>query len=270
MRRWGWTDETIREGQYLRLVGRPSRDGGPMMLLEGSTLRDGGAILELEAEQGAIVRTVVGTNALDRPVADALSLTLEDGRPNLSGTWLGNAPGSAGRTPPPLNAVGRTLAAAFDPAEDPGFTECQDPGLVRTVVTIHSVEIEQYENRVVLSYEAGVHGRVVYLDGRGPESGQHTPLGHSVARYEGDALVIETSQLLERLPGGGNPVLSDQTTTVETYRRADNPASGPLLEMTIIIADPVYLEEPWEMTWQKPYSINEYQFTGVDCRLPLR
>ena len=28
MRRWGWTADTIREGQYLRLLGRPRRDGG--------------------------------------------------------------------------------------------------------------------------------------------------------------------------------------------------------------------------------------------------
>ena len=40
--------------------------------------------------------------------------------------------------------------------------------------------------------------------------------------------------------------------------------------MTIVITDSVYLESPWEMTWRKPYSVEEYEFTGVDCRLPLR
>jgi len=39
---------------------------------------------------------------------------------------------------------------------------------------------------------------------------------------------------------------------------------------TIVITDPVYLEGPWEMTWRKPYAADEYEFTGVDCRLPLR
>lgn len=108
------------------------------------------------------------------------------------------------------------------------------------------------------------------LDGRAPETSEHTPLGHAVARYENGALIIETTQLLSRLTSLEGGVLSDEARTVETYRRADDPERGPLLEMNIVITDPVYLEGPWEMTWSKPYSAEEYDFTGVDCRVPFR
>lgn len=270
MRRWGWTEDTLQEGQYLRLQGSPSRDGGPMMLLEGRALREGeGVILELDPTDGSVIGPVVGTSQFERRTADTLSPTLRDGRPNLTGTWLGGNPGSSGRTPPPLNEAGRVLQAAYDPATDPAFTECQAPGLVRTVLTIHATKIEQHDDHVVVRYEGGGEGRVIYLDGRRGETDERTPLGHGVARYENDALVVETTRLLSRLSSLDGGKLSDQARTVETYRRVDNPELGPLLEMSIAITDPVYLDGLWEMSWQKPYSADEYDFTGVDCRVPL-
>ena len=39
MRRWGWTEDTLQEGQFIRVHGNPSRDGGSMILLEGRALR---------------------------------------------------------------------------------------------------------------------------------------------------------------------------------------------------------------------------------------
>ena len=65
-------------------------------------------------------------------------------------------------------------------------------------------------------------------------------------------------------------MLSDQLRTIETYRRADDPERGPLLEMNIVITDSVYLDGPWEMTWRKSYAADDYDFTGVDCRVPFR
>ena len=141
---------------------------------------------------------------------------------------------------------------------------------MRTVTTIHSAEIEQHDDRVVVAFEGGGDGRVIYLDGREPETDEHTRLGHAVARYENGALVIETTQLTSRLSSIDGHLLSDQATTVETYRRADDPVRGPRLEMSIVVTDPVYLDGPWEMGWHKPHAAEEYEFTGVDCRLPLR
>ena len=271
MRRWGWSEDSLQEGQYIRVHGNPSRNGGPMMLLEGSALREGEiVIVELDPADGSVVGPIVGTNQVERRTADSLRLTLSDGRPNLTGTWLGGDPGSSGRTAPPLNEAGRRVQATFDPAVDPAFTECQAPGLVRTVTTIHATKIEQNDDHVVIAYEGGGEGRVIYLDGRGPATNEHTPLGHAVARYEGDALVIETTQLLSRLTSLDGGMLSDEARTIETYRRVDDPESGPSIEMNIVITDPLYLDGPWEMTWRKPYAADEYNFTGVDCRVPFR
>jgi len=271
MRSWGWTEDTLQEGQYLRVVGHPRRDAGPMILLERRAFGEGGdAVAEIAPADGSVIRNLASTDRFERRTADSLTLTLDDGLPNLTGTWLGGDPGSTHRAPSPWNEAGRAIQAAFDAAADPAFTECEAPGLVRTVVTIHSVEIEQHDDRVVVTFEGGGDGRVIYLDGRGPETDEHTRLGHAVARYENGALVIETTQLASRLSSINGDLLSDQATAVETYRRVNDPELGPRLEMSIAVTDPGYLEGPWEMSWQKSYAADEYEFTGVDCRVPFR
>ena len=271
MRRWGWAADTLQEGQYLRVVGHPRRDAGPMILLERRAFTAGSdAVSEIDPADGSVIRNLASTDRLERRTADSLNPTLDDGRPNLTGTWFGGDPGSTDRPPAPWNEAGRAMQAAFDAAADPAFTDCAAPGLVRTVTTIHSVEIEQHDDRVVVAFEGGGDGRVIYLDGREPETDEHTRLGHAVARYENGALVIETTQLTSRLSSIDGHLLSDQATTVETYRRADDPVRGPRLEMSIVVTDPVYLDGPWEMGWHKPHAAEEYEFTGVDCRLPLR
>lgn len=169
--------------------------------------------------------------------------------------------------PPPYNERGAAMQAKFDPISDPAVN-CEDPGLVRqAAATPHPVRVTQEADRVIFEYEEYAGRRVVYLDGRPPPSDAPTNLGHSVGRYEGDTLVVETTGLLENYTSPiGNP-LSAATTTVETYRRADDPNIGAALEMQMVISDPTYLSGPWTVGWKKYYSPG-YEFIGVDCRVP--
>ena len=110
--------------------------------------------------------------------------------------------------------------------------------------------------------------RVIYLDGRGPAGDGISNFGHSVARYDDDTLVIESSQLLGNFTSpNGNP-LSDRTTTVETYRRMDDPDIGAALAMEMVVTDPGFLTAPWTLRWQKYYAPG-YEFIAVDCRVPF-
>ena len=93
--------------------------------------------------------------------------------------------------------------------------------------------------------------------------------GHHVARYEDAALVIESSQLLANLASGGGNALSDQTTTVETYRRVDDPKVGPMIQMIMEISDPGHLTGQWIVSWLKIFDPDGLDFIEVDCRLPL-
>ena len=182
--------------------------------------------------------------------------------------WLGGL-GRTPNPPPQFNEVGAALQAEFDALNDPAFAECADHGLVRQAMSGHPLRITQNDDHLVFEYEQGAATRVIQLDGRGPESDEHTDYGHHVARYEGDALVIETTQLLGRLTGTRGNALSDSSTVTETYRRADTPELGAVLEMTLVVNDPEYLTGPWRMTWRKNHAATDYRFVEVDCALPL-
>ncbi len=269
MRRWGWTAETIEEGQTLRLVGKKSRTGAPMLLMESAEIQSG-RFVELDPHDGSIVRILQETpdDSQSPDASVTVPLTLSDGRPNLSGTWLGGL-GRGPVPPPPFNEAGATLQAGFDALNDPAFADCADHGLVRQAMSGHPLRITQNEDRVRFEYEQGGARRVIRLDGRGPETDEHTAYGHHVARYEGDALVIETTQLVGRFTGTRGNALSDQSTVTETYRRADTADLGAVLEMTLVVIDPGHLTGPWEMGRRKNYAAFEYDFIETECQLPL-
>ena len=269
MRRWGWTPETLQPGQLIRFAGKSSRTGAPMLLIESAEIQ-GGRFVELDPADGSIIRRLQeapdDSQAPDASIS--IALTLEDGSPNLSGMWLGGL-GRTPNPPPQFNEAGAALQAEFDALNDPAFAQCADHGLVRQAMSGHPLRIAQNDDHVLFEYEQGAATRVIWLDGRGPQSDGHTDYGHHVARYEGDALVVETAQLLGRLTGTRGNALSDSSTVAETYRRADTAELGALLEMTLVVNDPEYLTAPWQMTWRKNLAATDYQFVEVDCALPL-
>jgi hypothetical protein len=119
---------------------------------------------------------------------------------------------------------------------------CKPPGFVREVLNPVPLEITQHDDRVVLRYEAWGVVRNVYMDGRGhPEGAAPTLHGHSVGRYDGSALVIDTRGIAADhfYPGFG--VHSDQLHAVERYTRSEDQA---WLRLEITFDDPVMLREP--------------------------
>jgi len=269
MRRWGWTAETIEEGETLRLVGKKSRTGAPMLLMESAEIQSGRFVV-LDSVDGSVVRFLQETpdDSQSPDASVAVALTLSDGRPNLSGMWLGGL-GRNPIPPAPLNEAGAALQANFDVLNDPAFATCSDHGLVRQAMSGHPLKITQYDDRVLFEYEQGAATRVIYLDGRGAASTEHTAYGHHVARYESGALVIETTQLLGKFTGTRGNALSDRSTVTETYRRTDSPELGAVLDMTLVVTDPGHLTEPWEMGRRKNYAAVEYDFIEAECQLPL-
>lgn len=269
MRRWGWTPETLQPGQLIRFAGKSSRTGAPMLLIESAEIQSG-RFVELDPADGSVIRRLQEAPD-DSQAPDAslsVALTLDDGRPNLAGMWLGGL-GRRPNPPPPFNEAGAALQSEFDALNDPAFAACADHGLVRQAMSGHPLRITQNDDHLVFEYEQGAAIRIIHLDGRGPVSDEHTDYGHHVARYEGDALVIETTQLLGRLTGTRGNALSDSSTVTETYRRADSPELGALLEMTLVVNDPEHLTGPWQMAWQKNHAATDYRFVEVDCALPL-
>ena len=84
---------------------------------------------------------------------------------------------------------------------------------VQQATSIRPLWISQHDDRLVFEYEEFAARRVIHLDGRGPGSEEHTLFGHPLARYEGDALIIETTRLLGNLSGPLGNALSDRASS---------------------------------------------------------
>ncbi len=166
--------------------------------------------------------------------------------------------------------VPRLTAAALetyplDPADDPSFLRCEPYGLARQMRVRHQLEIRQRGNDLIeFHYGEWDARRTIYLNGRERPSNQTTLLGHSVAHWDGETLVVETAGIqANRLPF--NAEHSDQLRVVERYARSKD---DDTLVLTATMEDPWGLREPvvikriWR--WAPESRIDPYE----DCELP--
>lgn len=168
-----------------------------------------------------------------------------------------------------LNLLTPTMRAEVDSRTIVDQLEdiCTRYGYFATTISVLPLEIVQEHDRILLTYETHNTQRVAWFRDSAPSPpGEPTRLGHSVAYYEGDELVIETTGVR------GGPFFvskaygikhSDRLTGVERYRVSDD---GRQLEMSIAIEDPEVLTAPW--VWVKKWRIApelELEHHEYDC-----
>jgi hypothetical protein len=130
---------------------------------------------------------------------------------------------------------------------------CLPPGGPRQMATPFPMEIIQLpeEDRIIIIFEGGAHvWREVYMDGRphppndSIQSG--TYMGHSVGRWEGDTLVIDSVGYNEGtwLDQWGHPH-TDQLHVIERITRPNKNT----LHYEATIDDPAAYTKPWTIAW---------------------
>jgi len=145
---------------------------------------------------------------------------------------------------------------------------CLPPGGPRMMATPYPAEIIQLseQKRVLMIFEGATHiWREIYMDGRPHPTGDAlnpTYLGHSVGRYEGDALVVDTVGFNEAtwLDYFGHPH-TDQMHVVERFTR---PNKGTL-HYEALIDDPGAYTKPFRVAWDIPWRANA-ELTEYICQ----
>ena len=183
--------------------------------------------------------------------------------PDLAGVWERSSRGdSLSDGEPPMTAWGRERFALALPGRGPTTAltsetnapelQCDPMGIPATYFRPRPIEIIQEPNRVVMLLEVENFFHIIYTDGRGfPTFSIPTWNGYAIGHYEGDTLVVQTTNFrgweskdqqrwLDRI---GHP-FSDQLEVVERFRRIDADTLGD--EITIV--DPVAYERPWTTT----------------------
>jgi hypothetical protein len=131
------------------------------------------------------------------------------------------------------------------------YDRCITRGIVGSVMRViygNGNTIVQAPGMVAISYEMVHDTRVFYTDGR-PHVGEDIRqyLGDSRARWEGDELVVETTNLTNRTsigPNGNGLRHSDQMTITERFKRV----ADDILQYQITLDDPATYERPFTLS----------------------
>ncbi len=283
----GWDENTLAKGDYIRISGEAGRNNRPMVSLKQVFRKDpktGAVIEQINQQRRSVVPADPNSADFSNPEKTP------GGLPNLNGIWVQGGDSSPQPSfmlneDPVFTPAGQAIQDTIEALNDPQYVKCEPAGLIRQAgFTPHPVRIRQYEDRVTFEYEEYAGERVVYLDDREYDSfdeDQRYRSGRYKAHYEGDALVIESDLLTSVWSGIFGQVTSEDTSVVETYTRGFDEKWGPYVHLSMIITDPVNLAEPWEMFWDKYYTVAgftgterdnvqlDYQMLPVECQVPL-
>ena len=121
------------------------------------------------------------------------------------------------------------------------------PGAMMPGFYNHNYQIVQTEDYVVILVEMIHDARIVPLDGRehlAPELRQW--LGDSRGHWDGDTLVIETTNFNDKVLGRGGTVFggSEHLSVVERLTRVD----ADTIDYEITVTDPTVWTEPWTVS----------------------
>jgi hypothetical protein len=128
----------------------------------------------------------------------------------------------------------------IDPILEP---YCMTPGFPRIYLRPGAMEIVQTATALWMLFDDHAQARRIYMDGRGhPENTPPTFLGHSIARWDKDTIVVETVGMndLTWLDGMGHPH-SSELRVEERIRR-----TGPkAMKVEFLFEDPKAFTRPW-------------------------
>jgi hypothetical protein len=141
-----------------------------------------------------------------------------------------------------LTELGQQYLSAYDGTQNPQANCISVSSPVIMVYMVHT-ELELLADRVVMHSDWMNVDRIIYTDGRGhPPNGERTPQGHSIGRWDGDTLVMDTALFSEHsgglvvgVPSGPQKHIAERLTLSEDR-------TALLYEFEL--QDPDYLREP--------------------------
>jgi hypothetical protein len=177
----------------------------------------------------------------------------------LEGPGANAFPGFGGNTRPELTPAGVEAMKGRIPSRavkfagqsnDPEYT-CNPAGFPKLWMDSEPMEMMHLPDRMLQVFQWEHRIRYIWLDGRELPSGENLDnlgpawYGHSVGRWEGNTLVVNTTGMEERawLDRPGNPK-SLHARIEERYTKVDNDT----INVELTLNDPMYYTAPWKGT----------------------
>jgi hypothetical protein len=176
------------------------------------------------------------------------SLQAQGAASNLSGIWQRTRSVTPESDQLPLNARGIALREAIDESLAPMY-DCVPATIPHILGDPYNFSIEQQRDRVIFRFEKDAVTRTAWMNGRAATPSDYALHGYSVAKYEGNTLVVDT-RFYTFDPGGleDKPPMTPSTTqkrTIERYTR-----SGDTLTVDVEMTDPLILKAPVKFQFQ--------------------
>jgi hypothetical protein len=234
MARVGWSKTTFKPGD--RIIWQGPHDKNPNRHYTGMHW----------AERGDGVRLTMDSSEVANVATPSTDFT---------GLWKRSDEGGfkPHYKPPvgwPLTAKGQELVDNFHEDQNPMVT-CGNPGPPKSMIVPYPMMLTRPdENTVLIERELMEEVRVVHLNGMG-EPGEPSANGFSTGRFEGDTLVVETTNFIADKWGSHTGInSSEQKHLLERFTMSDD---GMYLHAEITVTDPDYLTQPHTFThrWVK-------------------
>lgn len=231
----GFTRDSVKVGDVVNIVGNPGRRD-PDALLLGK---------ELYKQDGTYYPLHIGSRSIYEESTESAT--------SIAGTWFSPRTsffailGGAGRWPTTEKGKAAIAAASGSATPQKDCIPLGEPALMFYPV---ATTIDVFDDRVEMKVDWLDTERTIWLDGRAHPPASETSLhGHSVGHWEGDALVVDTTNfsfnpigLTTSLPSGTGKHL------VERFEVSED---GKNLVYSGTVEDPEYLAEAveWSGTW---------------------
>ncbi|PYS47059.1 MAG: hypothetical protein DMG13_28785 [Acidobacteria bacterium] len=236
----GFNRDSLAVGDVVTVIGNPARSNSDKFMLGKDLYKSDGAYYPLNIASRSIytARNEIATS--------------------IAGTWFSprtefNAFLGGARNWP-VTEKGKAAMANVDPKATTQ-KDCIPIGAPALMFYPVANTITVQRDRVVMKVDWMDSERIIYLDGRKhPPAGETFLHGHSVGRWEGDTLVVETTNFKEH-PMGLSTSLPSSTRKRLTERFGLS-QDGKSLIYSGVIEDPVYLARPVEWSGQWLYRPN--------------
>ena len=260
MRRLGWLPDSLQAGDEVTVSLNPARDGRPYGLLSAITRANGEALVATPRRITTSPETVVRSDSVfGRWIVD---------RSRLPAGYPGGLDQLMIRELT-LQPKGQEMEAAYsqDSSENPELSCISKPTPAMIIYTdLYPMDIAaNADGSLTLRSQYFDMVRTVFMDGRPhPPADQLFHEGHSVGLWEGDILVIDTTNFsFHRSPYQNGIPSGPQKHVEERYQLIDG---GTHLEVTFTLEDPEYIVGRMEYSRQLRF-VPDADMSPFNCDL---
>jgi len=234
LRRLGWSKDSLSADEHVVIKAHPPKEAARAEALFVSVTKADGSVLAMSAFAKAASDRGSGTNA---------------GHDGLSGTWatlLNQSPDDLFGDDAlkyadlwPLTPKATAAVTSFHEESELPATQCipYTAPLLMVIPDVKSIEVRG--DSVLIRGEFDNSGRTVHMDAASHADAPPSVQGHSIGRWEGRTLVIDTERFVEHRSGNNWSLPSG--TRKHVIERLQPTADGKSLTYSFELTDPEYL-----------------------------